>query len=171
MQLVEVDQWARAQPPWFLDTRRYSNQERDEFLRRVAVMMDALGERQALDLEPLVEAHGWFKISLFGIEGDKAGWLIVLHADRRPQLQKKVLAELERLYPLGETAPSNYAYLWDRVAVNERRGQRYATQGRMVGGDWKPYRIEEPESEVDARRAAVGLEPLALHAARYGHAL
>ncbi len=167
-QLVEIDQWARAQPPEIIARGRYTNRERDYFLKRVATIMDALGEAQGRDVEPLLEAHaGWFKLSVFGPDGDKAGWLLVQHADRLPALQKRTLAVLEKLYPVGEAQASSYAYLWDRVAVNERRGQRYGTQGRLVGGEWKPYRVEEPEDEVDARRRTVGLEPLAAYARRF----
>lgn len=169
MQLVEVDQWARAQPPEIIARRRYTNAERDYFLKRVDVLMRELGAVQGRELETLMSAHGgWFKVGLFGPDAEKAGWLIAYHADALPALQKAALAALERLYPVGEASPSSYAYLWDRLAVNEKRGQRYGTQGRMVGGEWRPYRLEEPESEIDARRKTVGLEPLEAYARRFG---
>ena len=42
--------------------------------------------------------------------------------------------------------------LYDRVAVNEGRPQRYGTQGRCTGpGSWEPRPIEEA-ANVDARR-------------------
>lgn len=164
---MDVDQWVRAQPPAMIARQRYSNAERDYFLKRCEVLIESLAVAQGREVERMLEAREWFKISEFGVEGDKAGWLLVYHADRLPELQKKVLATLEGLVALKETTPSNYAYLCDRVAVNDRRGQRYGTQGRLVSGAWKPYRLEPPEGEVDARRKSVGLEPLAAYARRF----
>ena len=59
----------------------------------------------------------------------------------------------------GGVLKRNYAYLWDRVAVNSDRKQRYGTQptwectpeGKLT---LKP--LEDPEN-VNARRAAMGL--------------
>ena len=70
------------------------------------------------------------------------------------------------LWPIGETHPRNYAYLFDRVAVSfnnpsQRVPQRYGTQGFCIGpGQWQPFEIEDP-IHVDVRRSEVGLEPLA----------
>ncbi len=87
---------------------------------------------------------------------------MVQHADKDIEFQKSVLKILENLFPLGETNPGNYAYLYDRVATvpldpSKRILQRYGTQGQCVGpGKWEPFPIEEP-NKVDERRRAVGL--------------
>ena len=60
----------------------------------------------------------------------------------------------------GESNKTNYAYLIDRVAVNTGREQRYGTQGGCSAAHiWSPKPMEVP-SEVDRRRAEVGLPPL-----------
>ena len=49
----------------------------------------------------------------------------------------------------------------------EDRPQLYATQGRCVDtGVWEPREVID-EDEVDARRAEMGLEPLADYIARF----
>lgn len=54
----------------------------------------------------------------------------------------------------------DYAYLFDRVAGQDNRLQRYGTQGRCTGiGVWEPSAIEDPDG-LNARRASVGLEPI-----------
>jgi len=57
-----------------------------------------------------------------------------------------------------DTDPQNFASLVDRVAIHAGRPQVYATQMECVGGQSLAPRIAEPEG-LDARRAAMGLEP------------
>ena len=126
----------------------------------VTARMGAADEAHTAELAALIDRHGWFRISVFGEEADADAWLLVQHADRDVAFQKRVLALLEPLVEMEETSPSHYAYLWDRVAMNEERPQRYGTQGRCTGpGTWEPFEIEDPE-RVDERRAATGLQPL-----------
>lgn len=83
------------------------------------------------------------------------------HADRDRQFQREVLTILEELYPSGEASPQNYAFLYDRVSYGDSQPQRYATQGKCEGpNNWQPFPTEDL-SNVDVRRALMGLEPLA----------
>lgn len=105
-------------------------------------------------------AHGWFRISTHGEAADGAAWLLAQHADRNPDFQEHVLAMLEPLVADGETRAMNFAYLFDRVAVNRGRPQRYGTQGRCTAPDvWSPRDLED-EAAVDALRAEIDLPPL-----------
>ncbi|ADU13611.1 DUF6624 domain-containing protein [Asticcacaulis excentricus] len=112
-------------------------------------------------LKAQLAESGWFRISVYGPNADKNAWLLVQHADHDVAFQKQVLSLLEPLIPLKETLPSNYAYLYDRVAIAEKRAQRYGTQGRCIGDKkWKAFEVENPD-QLDARRASVGLMPQA----------
>lgn len=107
-----------------------------------------------------IAANGWYRISSTGAASDNAAWLLSQHADRNPEFQREVLAILEPLVALKETSPSSYAYLTDRVAVNEQRPQRYGTQGNCVAKDvWAPDELEDPD-HVQARRDEVKLGSL-----------
>jgi hypothetical protein len=66
----------------------------------------------------------------------------------------------------GEAAPSELAYLTDRVRCGAGLPQLYGTQMREHEGRLIPQLIED-EANVDARRAAVGLEPLAEYVKRF----
>ncbi|MBW8881417.1 MAG: hypothetical protein JF615_08350 [Asticcacaulis sp.] len=102
-------------------------------------------------------ANGWPRISVYGPGPDMEAWLLVQHADHDVPFQKSVLAMLEALLPAKDTAVQNYALLYDRVAVAEKRPQRYGTQGRCVGpAHWEPYASEDPDN-LDKRRSEVGL--------------
>lgn len=117
-------------------------------------------------LKARLSEHGWYTISKYGSSADLAAWLLVQHADHDPAFQAEVLEMLEPLLIKNETRQRNYAYLYDRVAVNGNRPQRYGTQGRCISGKWEPREVEAPD-ELDARRAAVGLEPEAVYAAGF----
>lgn len=118
-------------------------------------------------LKAQLDRSGWFTISKYGEAADSAAWLLVQHADRDPVFQNDVLRLLASLVGRKETNPTNYAYLYDRVAVNTKRPQRYGTQGRCTeSGIWQPQPIEDP-GRLDEHRAAVGLGPQAEYSARF----
>lgn len=160
--MVDVDQYMRkySSTP---STKAYTEAERLEFNSRFMQSRWAqVDARNTEDLKALLAIHGWFTISVFGPEADNNAWLLVQHADQDQQFQKRVLGVLEPLVARQETNPRNFAYLFDRVASSfqkpeERKAQRYGTQGRCIGkGAWEPFEVEDP-ANLDKRRASVGL--------------
>jgi hypothetical protein len=113
-------------------------------------------------LKQIVTNRGWPTISLVGRDGASAAWLLVQHADHDPQFQRKCL-DLMTALPKDEVSQTNLAYLTDRVQLKEGKPQRYGTQFTSENGHWKPQPLED-ESNVDARRTALGLPPLAEYA-------
>jgi len=114
-----------------------------------------------------LKRHGWPKVTTEGEAADKAAWLLVQHADDDRAFQREVLAVLERLLPEKGTRPASFAYLYDRVAVAEKRPQRFATQGRCTPAKvWEPFDVEDLGS-IDKVRASVGLGTLAEYRAGF----
>jgi hypothetical protein len=126
-----------------------------------------LGRANSTWLKSVLARIGWFDIGTYGAEASQAAWLIVQHADHDPEWQAAVLADLAPRVARGDMQPNYYAYLVDRVAVNGGRPQVYGTQGECAGpGDWQPKATIAPE-QIDARRAEVGLGPIAEYRARF----
>ena len=113
-------------------------------------------------LKEIVAEGGWPTYSEVGIDGGDAAWLLVQHADADSQFQRKCL-ELMTELPKEEISQPNLAYLTDRVLLAEGKSQIYGTQFVRREGKWIPLRLEDAEN-VDARRAEVGLPPLAEYA-------
>lgn len=112
-----------------------------------------------------IATHGWYRISVFHPAASNAAWLMIQHADRDPAFQREMLVLLEPLAAEGEIERSDFAYLYDRVAVNAGRPQRYGSQGRCVDkGVWAPNDLEAPE-QVQALRDENGLGSLAEYTA------
>jgi hypothetical protein len=120
-------------------------------------------------LRAIVERYGWPGRSLVGEECAQHSWLLAQHADRQLEFQRHALALLGDAVDRGEATRRQLAYLTDRVCMNEGKEQIYGTQiagvrnGRVV-----PWPIENPDG-LDARRAAVGLEPFSVYAAHWSH--
>jgi hypothetical protein len=122
--------------------------------------MRAVHDRNAARLKPIVEAHGWPTRSAVGDDASHAAWLVLQHAIGHPALQRDCLVLLQAL-PEAEVDPVEVGMLEDRIRVFEGRGQLLGTQFDWdADGEMSPLPIEAPE-QVDARRAAIGLRPLA----------
>ncbi|MBW4699886.1 MAG: hypothetical protein KME03_18705 [Aphanocapsa lilacina HA4352-LM1] len=123
--------------------------------------MEAVHRRNAGRLEAILAAYGWPGRSLVGGEGAAAAFLLLQHAIGFPDLQRSALGLLQQAVAASEAAPLHAAMLEDRLCTFEGRPQRFGTQFDWdAAGDLSPLPIEDPEG-VDARRRAVGLEPLA----------
>ena len=141
--------------------RGYSKDETKAFMKGLDAQLTELDKRNTADLKALLASRDWFTVGEFGPQADGQAWLLVQHADLDVAFQKAVLLRLEPLAAKGQTSAANFAFLFDRVATNEGRLQRYGTQGGCAGpGVWRPDEQEDPD-RVDERRAAVGLPPLA----------
>jgi hypothetical protein len=129
---------------------------------RLVQRMNGIDRENAAWLKDQLETLDWFTLSEFGEEADNNAFLIVQHATHDPGFMRDVHARFERLWPEGEIAPDNYALLTDRLAVIDGAPQPYGSQFECVDGE---QRLQTPladaEAIVDARRAEVGLPPLA----------
>ena len=106
-----------------------------------------------------LEKHGWYKISIYGPDADRAAWLIVQHARHDLDLQQRALAMLEPLWRSGETKGENYAMLYDQTARYTGRAGRFGVMGDCSGpGVWTPAPLNDPD-EVDVWRAKAGMSP------------
>jgi hypothetical protein len=118
--------------------------------------VEASDKHTTTRMKEIIAKYGWPGKSLVGEDGANSAWLFVQHADQDPAFQKECLGLLEKAYKAGEAREIDYAYLYDRVAVAEKRPQRYGTQFK----DGEPQPIEDA-AHVDERRKAIGLGTMA----------
>jgi hypothetical protein len=111
-------------------------------------------------LKPQIQQHGFPTIAQVGRDGVAAAALLVQHADADPAFQAVVLPLLEAAFKAGTVRGQEFAMLTDRVAKAQGRPQRFGTQTTISDGRVVIDPIAD-SAEVDARRAAVGLPPLA----------
>lgn len=116
----------------------------------------SVDERNTRRMQEIVSEIGWPTRSKVGAQAEHMAWLLVQHAEL--EFQKKCLALMER-EPTDEVCPRHLAYLDDRVRIRDGRPQRYGTQLQKSADGWQALPTEDPE-DLDARRQAVGLEPI-----------
>lgn len=134
--------------------------------QRIAVRACRIDADNVAWIKREVRSRGWFEISRYGREAEKDAWLLAQHADGDVTFQTEILTRLDALQTKGETDPKNYAYLYDRVATNTGRPQRYGTQGGCRDGRRFTFPLED-SAKVDQLRAEVGLTTLAEYNARF----
>jgi Sulfotransferase family len=124
----------------------------------------AMDDANTAWLRTVVDRVGWPGRTLVGSDGAHAAWIIAQHADRHPAFQRRCLKLLECAVARGEAWPADLAYLTDRLLLARGELQVYGTQLSARAEGFVAARLRDPET-VDARRAAVGLAPLADHLA------
>jgi hypothetical protein len=115
-------------------------------------------------LKDRVARFGWPTPAQASDAAARAAWLILQHSPDTAW-QADMLPELERLASSGTLPPDDVAMLSDRVQVRRGAPQRYATQFTMVDGRLLPEPVSDTAG-LDARRAAVGLPPMAEYVRR-----
>ncbi len=121
----------------------------------------AADQTSASYLRQLLEQFDWVDAHRFGNKISSHAWILVQHADDHPEFQQMVLSRIEKYLADGGVKKSDYAHLWDRVAVNHGRKQRYGTQPDWRCKDRKlTLRPMEDPGNVDARRAEMGMGPV-----------
>lgn len=125
--------------------------------------LDAVDRANTAWIRGILETRGWPGGSLVGPDAAAAAFLLVQHATHDTAFMARALPMLEKAVGAAEASPGDYALLYDRVAVQAGRPQRYGTQASLFNGRLVFAPIED-SSRVDARRAAMRLPPLAVYA-------
>ncbi len=123
--------------------------------------MEAVHDAGAALLARAFDAISWPGRGVIGDEGAAAAFLILQHAIGHPELQRRGLALMLEAIPRGDANALDAAYLSGRIAVFEGREQTFGTQFDWdAAGQLSPALTCDPAG-LDARRASVGLPPMA----------
>ncbi|MEO8140678.1 MAG: DUF6624 domain-containing protein, partial [Gemmatimonadota bacterium] len=128
----------------------------------VVASMRAVDSVNLAWLKPQLRSAGFPTRAQVGKEAVQAAALLVQHADAEPTFQAEVLPLIEAAYRAGDLTGQEVAMLTDRVAKAQGRPQRYGTQTTGIDGRIVFDPIED-SAHVDARRASMGLPPLAIY--------
>lgn len=122
----------------------------------------AIDEANTARVKEIVAARGWPNSAMVGSDGCHAAFIIIQHADQATQ--EEMLPLVEASFRAGDLSGECFALLKDRVLMKRGEPQLYGTQ--ILSFDrWKDGRPAvhpiADEKHVDARRAQLGMPPLA----------
>lgn len=108
----------------------------------------------------ILDQYGWLGPDEVGYDGNTTLFLVIQHSDQATQ--EKYLPMMRAAVKAGKARASSLALLEDRVALGQGKRQTYGSQ---IGSDIETQTyyvlpLEDAEN-VDTRRAAVGLNPMA----------
>lgn len=101
----------------------------------------------------MVPPEGWFLKSRYGEKPANAAFHIIQHSDVAQW--KRFVPVLEPLVATGEVDGQSFGLMYDRLAINESRPQRYGSQMKCEAGKWVPETLEDP-ARVEEWRKALG---------------
>lgn len=113
-------------------------------------------------LREIIRRWGWPDGSRAGEAASHAAFTVLQHTPS-DSFRERMLPRLDTLARVGEVSGPDVALLTDRVLDHQGLPQRYGSQFNFKDGAAVPDPIED-SANVDARRAAMGLMPLALYA-------
>ncbi|MGI4842786.1 MAG: DUF6624 domain-containing protein [Janthinobacterium lividum] len=131
--------------------------------RRLAGHVLLVERTNAQRLRALMARCGWPSAATHGAPAVKDAWLVVRHAERDLPFQKQVLASVEQAASAGgDSLDESFAYLYDRIAVMEKRPQHYGTQLSAPTRVYCALAFDpmDDRAQVEARRARLGMAPL-----------
>lgn len=134
-----------------------------QYLWHLMAREDSLDLTEVTDIIP---TRGWVGKSVVGAKANTALWLVIQHASL--EAQQGFLPQLQQSVADGESNGSHLAMLEDRILMRTGRPQKYGSQIATdpETGKRSLYLLEDPYG-VDARRAAVGLGPIADYVANW----
>jgi hypothetical protein len=129
-------------------------EERAAAFKVMSDAMNAVDEENLPKLLAMVPPEGWFSISRYGPDGANAAFLIIQHSG--PENWRRFLPAIETMVAKGEASKGSYALMFDRLAMNEGRPQRYGSQLKCIDGRFQPWTLEDP-AHIDELRKSMDL--------------
>lgn len=111
-------------------------------------------------LSGVVDEHGWPGRTMVGAAAADAASRLVQHAREHLDFRRHCLELMRQAAERRDLPWREVAYLTDELRLADGLPQVYGTKFEPVAGELVPCPIEAPD-DVDHRRAAMGLEPLA----------
>lgn len=130
----------------------------DPRIEQIRRIMDSIDSKNAKRVSEIIDTYGWLSGEEIGEDANEAIFLCIQHCNDS-MVQSKYLPILKTAVEQGKAKGWHYAFLTDRILMNQGKSQIYGTQ--TITSNKKVYIVplESPQT-VDELRKAVGLETL-----------
>lgn len=142
-----------------LNMRKIQNLD-DQTTLIVRKEMKQIDSINAVRVQQIIDEFGWLGESKIGSEANQTLFLTIQHVDDLI-VQEKYLPILERAVKDNNSEPWQFAFLTDRILMNQGEFQIYGTQVIISKNPKESYVVPlQNPYKVDELRKQVGLEPL-----------
>lgn len=113
-----------------------------------------------LKVSLILDRYGWLGSEAIGVEGNRTLFMVIQHSPLKDQ--EKYLPVIRQAVKDGKATAGNLALLEDRVSLRKGKRQIFGSQvsWNLKTNVYYVLPLEDPDN-VDKRRAAMGLMPLA----------
>ncbi len=113
-------------------------------------------------LKEIISEFGFPNRKMVGRDAMQGIFMMIQHSDRNKEWQKSQLENIEQAVKNGDLDGQSYAYLYDRIKINNGEKQLYGTQFANVDPVNKIAELADTEDikNLDKRRLKIGLMPI-----------
>lgn len=130
-----------------------------KIIAQIRCIMKQVDAQNALRAMAIIDTNGWLGKEDIGEVANETLFLCIQHVDHKI-IQSKYLPILKQATENGCAEGWHYAFLTDRILLNNGEKQKFGTQTINVNGKFSfIVPLQEPD-KVDAYRKELGLEPL-----------
>lgn len=138
-------------------------------LKKSEVILDSLGvntdEQNRKRLKEIIDLYGFPTKKIVGKDGMEAVFYIIQHSDEDKEWQSSQLPLIHNAVKNGAIEGEKYAFLYDRIKINNGEKQLYGTQFSKVDKAKNMAILFETEDidNLDLRRMEMGLMPVEMY--------
>ena len=116
-------------------------------------------------LKEIIIEFGFPTRHLVGKDAMQGIFLMIQHSDGDKEWQKQQLTHIEKAVKQGDMDGQSYAYLYDRIKINNGEKQLYGTQFKNVDPINKTVELADTDDieNLDRRRMEVGMMPIQMY--------
>lgn len=116
-------------------------------------------------LKEIFQEFGFPTKQLVGKDGMYGIFLMLQHSDGDKEWQKSQFSNIESAVKNGDLEGQSYAYLYDRIKINEGSKQLYGSQFSNVDPIAKTVQLADTEdlANLDTRRRKMGMMPIEMY--------
>jgi len=127
-------------------------------IKDIDARLEEQGKVNFAAAKKIIDANGFPNHDMIGEEAAHKFWMMIQKMDNHPDFQMKVLRNMAEEVDRGKASWVDFAYLTDRVLVNQLRPQHYGTQVYYDEDEktYKPHPLDNL-TQTNERRIELGL--------------
>lgn len=127
-------------------------------IKDIDARLEEQGKVNYAAAKKIIDANGFPNHDMIGEEAAHKFWMMIQKMDNHPDFQMQVLRNMAEEVDRGKASWVDFAYLTDRVLVNQLRPQHYGTQVYYDEDEktYKPHPLDDL-TRTNERRIELGL--------------